>query len=105
MRKLSRTARRYWQPVCCLAVVNFAVFFVVSTQIGGDAVSGRIEGGRYVLSNHGVRTEVSRTVYNYSLIHTVSVWVTHGLAVGGGLILQALGRLYESQPPSGTVGK
>ncbi|WP_171474906.1 hypothetical protein [Frigoriglobus tundricola] len=101
---MSRTARRYWQPLFYLAFVNFAVFWVVAAKIGGDAVSGRAGDGRYFLSDHGVRTEVSRSVYNYSLVHTVSVWATHGLAVGGGLLLYALGRLYESQSASGTGG-
>ena len=105
MRKLSRTARWYWQPVVYLAVANFAVFWIVAGKIGGDAVSGRAEGGRYFLSDHGIRTEVSRAVYNYSLVHTVSVWATHGLAFGGGLVLYALGRLYESRPASGAGGE
>ena len=101
VRKLSRTARRYLRPLVCLAFVNFAVLWGVAVTIGGYAVSGRVENGRYYLSDHGALTEVSRAMYNYSLVHTASTWVTHGLALGGGLLLYALGRLYEPPPASG----
>ena len=103
MQKLSKPARRYWQPVFFLALVNFAIFMVVNRYIGGDAVSGRVEGGRYYVSHNGVRTEVSRAVYNYSLVHSVFTWVVHGLAVGGGFVLAATGRLYEPQLEDGLL--
>jgi hypothetical protein len=31
------------------------------------------------VGNHGVFTEVSRTTYIYSYIHTISIWITHPL--------------------------
>ena len=105
MRKLSRRARRYWLPLFYLAFVNFAAFAVVAARLGGDAVSGKVESGRYYLSSHGVRTEVSRAVYNYSLVHTVSTWITHGLALVGVLSLYAVGQLYEPRPEAGAASE
>ncbi len=99
-RKLSARARRYWSPVAVLAVVNFVAFFAVAVSIGGDALSGKAEGGRYYLSNHGVLTEVSPAVYTYSSVHTVSILVTHGVTVGWALVLLARGEFYEARPPN-----
>ena len=61
-------------------------------------MNGGAENGRYYLKNRREVTEVSRGVYVYSLIHTVSVWVTHGLALGGGLLLAFCGQMVD--PPS-----
>ena len=72
-----------------IAWVNFLVFWIVAVSIGGDAFSGKVVNGHYFVSNHGRLTEVSPTVWRYSRIHTVSVWITHpvGIFVGGGLML------------------
>src|SRR5262245_44023683 len=59
--------------VCGLT--NFALFFTVSVAIGGDAVAGRVEGGRYYVSSHGRLTEVSPEVWEFSLLHARSTWV------------------------------
>jgi hypothetical protein len=71
-----------------LAVVNFAVYFVISVQIGGDAVRGTFEAGRYYLSAHGRLTEVPRWVWLYSWAHSISVWVTFPLGMLGGVMAQ-----------------
>ena len=34
-------------------VVLFAIFIIFSLIVGGDAVSGKIEDGRYYVSSHG----------------------------------------------------
>jgi len=58
-------------------------------HIGGSADNGKIEAGRYFLSNDGVYTEVSRAVFNYSKYHTDSLFITHPF-----LILAAFCRDY-----------
>lgn len=98
MRKLSRHARRYWQPVAAVAVVNFLLFAVASFRLGGDALNGGIEGGRYYLDNHGRRTEVGRAVYTYSFVHAASVVGTHGLTMGWAAVMIGRGRFYEPRP-------
>jgi hypothetical protein len=75
-----------------IAFLNFTVFWIVAVSIGGDAISGRVEGGRYYLSNHGKLTEVSPRVWHYSRVHTISIWITHPLGIFGGGGLMALSR-------------
>jgi len=63
-----------------VALINFASYVIIAQYIGGDAINGHQAGGHYYLSNHGHLTEVSRAVFEYSVWHTISVFVTHGLA-------------------------
>ncbi|MFK7945862.1 MAG: hypothetical protein AB8B85_23535 [Paracoccaceae bacterium] len=49
---------------------NFAVFFVLSMLIGGDAVNGQSDGGRYFVRSHDNVTEVGGSVWTLNLIHT-----------------------------------
>jgi hypothetical protein len=70
-----------------VGVLNFASFWVIALIVGGDAVGNPPQDGRYFVSEHGRRTEVSRSVYEYSLFHARSVWVTHPLALLGGVLL------------------
>ena len=57
-------------------VVLFAIFIIFSLIVGGDAVSGKIEDGRYYVSSHGKLKEVSRTVY---VLSAFSVMVLCGM--------------------------
>ncbi len=59
-----------------VTILNFLIFVVISIIIGGDAVNGHVEMGRYFLSNHGQLTEVSYPVFVYSKIHVYSLFVT-----------------------------
>ena len=63
-----------------VAVMNFASFVIIAQVIGGDAVNGHQAAGHYYLANHGRLTEVSRTIFEYSRWHTLSLFVTHPLA-------------------------
>ena len=65
-------------------LLNFAIFGVASFGIGGDALSGRAENGRYYLSNHGTLTETTHAIFVYSQVHAISVCITHPLALFGG---------------------
>jgi len=49
--------------IITLWAVFFAAFWIVSVFAGGDAVSGKIEDGRYYLASHGKYTQVSRAAY------------------------------------------
>ncbi len=49
--------------------------------LGGDAVNGKTENGRYYVANHGKLTEVSAAAFNYSRVHCYSVWTTHPLSM------------------------
>jgi hypothetical protein len=64
-----------------IALVNFVAFVLIADLIGGDALNGHAAHGHYFLAYHRQLTEVSRATYLYSVFHTLSVFVTHGLAI------------------------
>jgi hypothetical protein len=78
------------QDVCriilVVAIINFAVFFVIAILLGGDAINGNETAGHYYLANHGTLTEVSYPIFIYSKIHTTSLFITHPLAMIAGII-------------------
>ena len=59
-----------------LAIVNFVVFVAIAVPLGGDALNGTSRDGHYYLMQHGIYTEVSRPIFIYSTIHTLSLFVT-----------------------------
>jgi len=65
-----------------LAIVNFTLLWSISLFLGGSAVNGKAEDGRYYLGNHGDLTEVSEATWNYCYYHEVSVMITHPLGIG-----------------------
>jgi hypothetical protein len=75
-----------------LGVLNFLAFFIGAFVLGGDAGNGKIVGGHFYLAEHGKLTDVSETVYTYSLWHVRSVFVTHPLAMLAGYLLKMEGR-------------
>jgi len=64
-----------------LCVLNFVVFLAGDIVLGGSAVNGKIEGGRFFLGSHGRLTEVNEATFYYSKWHCYSVFVTHPLAM------------------------
>src|SRR6187551_801673 len=60
-----------------LAIVNFVLFVAIAVWLGGDAINGTTRDGRYYLMQHGIYSEVSRPVFIYSIIHTLSLFLTH----------------------------
>src|SRR4051812_6108192 len=68
-------------------VLNFVIYWHVAVRIGGDAVSGKVEDGRYFVSSHGKLTEVSPETWRYSYAHKISTWITHPLGAVGLLLM------------------
>ena len=64
-----------------IAVVNFVVFVAIAIPLGGDAINGTARDGHYYLVQHGIYTEVSRSVFIYSTIHTLSLLVTQPVGI------------------------
>jgi hypothetical protein len=75
------------KSLIAFAIINFAIFWIVAIRIGGDAVNGKIEDGRYYVGSHGRYTEVSNGVWKYSEIQAKSIWVTHPIGFIGALIV------------------
>jgi hypothetical protein len=69
-----------------VGVANFLAFAVISEFIGGDAFRGKIVNGVFYLGNHGIFTEVSSTIYYYSLFHVYSLCVTFPMGVIAGIV-------------------
>ena len=70
-------------------ILNFVAYWHLAVHLGGDALGGRVEGGKYFLASHGKQTEVSQATWRYSYAHAKSIPITHPIA-GVGLILVCL---------------
>ena len=81
-----------------ITVLNFLLFVAIAWHLGGDAVNGKAEAGRFYL--HGVRvengvkvyTEVSERVFNYSRWHVYSIFITWPLLMAGGIAERLLAK-------------
>ena len=60
------------RKICNLFIIIAAIHFVVLVgcivALGGDALTGKVEGERYFLGNHGQFIETSFGVYRFSAI-------------------------------------
>jgi hypothetical protein len=68
-----------------IVLVNLCVFVLVAAALGGDALSGYEEHGRYFLRARGRTTEVSQFVFTYSKWHAISVIISPLALVAGWL--------------------
>src|SRR5712692_3947991 len=95
MAKMAITKRgeRILYPIFWIACINFIIFWVVGVSIGGDAINGSVEDGKYYLSSHGKKTQVSRELFNYSYIHAISVCITHPSIFVAGFLLYLFGQI------------
>jgi hypothetical protein len=75
-----RVSTRSWTVIGVTCLANFVVFFITAVTLGGDAINGKAEGGRFFLGNHGKLPEVSRETFNYSRYHAWSLIITHPMA-------------------------
>ena len=72
--------------VIVLGLANFLAYTLVYVSLGGDAMNGhvRLDTGadppapRHYLVERSQPTEVSRGVWIYSAVHSISIWVTVG---------------------------
>ena len=96
--------------VIVLGLVNFLAFTMAYVVIGGDAMKGDIrvetaDNGQRVLhyflvgEGRGRRFEVSRAVWIYSAIHSISLWITMG-AVMLSMLTLAKDRIVSSMQTS-----
>jgi hypothetical protein len=82
-RRISRVTSRILSQlaavVTAVALLDFVSYLIAASYLGGDAVNGKIEGGRYYLWGpyHGTKTyhEVSQAVFTFSGLHTYSLFI------------------------------
>jgi len=70
-------------------MLNFIIFVAIALYLGGDAVNGKVEGGRYYLMGLGSKgyTEVSEPVFNYSKWHVYSLLGTWPMVMAAAFAL------------------
>ena len=59
-----RTVLKVCRMIVAIAFLNFMLLALISAFIGGDALNGKIEDGRYYVGSHGHYTEVWKTPYH-----------------------------------------
>ena len=75
-------SNRIYKWLIAIIIANFFAYGVGTIVFGGDAVNGKAQDGHYYLYGYSSDTgkkylhEVSHAVYTYSLVHTVSVFIT-----------------------------
>ncbi len=76
-----RTRNRLCLWIIAVGLTNFIAYAVSYGFLGGDAHNGEIREGKYYLRGHfirhgatGAERTVSREVWVYSYIHSISIW-------------------------------
>jgi hypothetical protein len=78
-----------------LTILNFFVFVGLTLHLGGDALNGKIDAGRYFLFGYNAHsgkkdyTEVSAAIFQYSRWHAYSVIITWSLMLAGSIMLRS----------------
>jgi hypothetical protein len=91
--------RRLAFTLVLIGIINFVSYVIIAMSLGGNAVSGKAEGNKFYLREHGRYTEVSRLVYDYSRYHTYSVWITQPLAMFGVYLLYRQSKKQKAADP------
>ena len=86
MRAFAQTMRMVGIAMMVIGALNFLSFMIVQARLGGTAMNGKTDGERYYLGNGGRYTEVSRSVFDYSTFHGISVSVTHPMMFIGAFV-------------------
>ena len=98
-RVLYRFLRKLVFAVVILSVLNFALFLVGTLYLGGNAVKGKIEAGRYYVRGYLRGTtgyvQVSQAAFNYSKWHAYSVIVTWPFMILGAFMFSRIRRQPE----------
>ncbi len=82
----------HWFSVVWVGItfVVMLSYFVFSAWIGGDAISGTCDGGKYYVAEHGNLTEVSKTVWEISRVSTILFFFFIFTTVIGGTVLNVI---------------
>lgn len=71
-KNFSKRAKWVLYPTAALVLINFFIFVGVSQYIGGDALNGYINAGKYFVCAHGGCTQVSPETWHYSYWHSMT---------------------------------
>ncbi|MCH8964605.1 MAG: hypothetical protein IIB58_06560 [Planctomycetes bacterium] len=80
-----RTRNKILIAIIGAGLLNFLAYTIIYAMIGGDAKNGGIDEGQCFLRGHFLRlgieghaTQVSRPMWIYSYVHSISIWPTIG---------------------------
>lgn len=92
MKRITRNRILLW--IIALGLMNFVVYTFFYWSFQGDASNGFIRDGQYFLKGHFLRVPhgqasepVTRGVWIYSYLHSITIWPTAGAMVIAMLIL------------------
>jgi len=92
VRRITRNRILIW--IIALGVLNFALYTFFYWYFQGDASNGFIQDGRYFLRGHflhaadgRISEAVSRGIWIYSYVHSITIWPTAGAVLMSMLIL------------------
>jgi len=71
--------------VVYLGILNFILFFLSTLLVGGNALNGTVEAGRYFLGDHGYYVEVIYPVYLLNRLWSILTVVTWPLVIMAGV--------------------
>jgi hypothetical protein len=71
-KNYSRRAKWVVYTTAVLAAVNFFAFIAGSMYLGGDALTGYVQAGKYFVCSHGSCSQVSPEVWRYSYWHATT---------------------------------
>ncbi|MBL8186751.1 MAG: hypothetical protein JNK38_02015 [Acidobacteria bacterium] len=86
-----------------LTILNFLVFVGLTLHLGGDALNGKTDAGRYFLFGYNAHTgkkgytEVNEVIFQYSRWHAYSVIITWLLMLAGSITLKSSIRRKKSR--------
>lgn len=87
--KATRLLSKLVAVVTVVGLLDFVSFLIGAFYLGGDAVNGKIVGGRYYLYGpyHGMKAyhEVSQAVFDYSRWHAYSLMIIWPLMIVFGI--------------------
>lgn len=87
-RKLTRT----WSVLFPLTIINFSIFAIINSLIGGGVPE--VVNGGYFLNNHLHYTPVSKTVFFYTVLHLALIVISFILSgILSFLVFTAFGTL------------
>ena len=88
---------RICNVVAVICIANWFAWALISFFVGGTALNGKVDGGKYFFLNHSRYIEVSSNVFEYSRAHGYAAFT--GLGVG---VLAAITKTLAKRMKDGT---
>lgn len=79
----SKTISAICNSIIIIAFINFIIFGVNSSKLGGSALGGKTENSRYFVSESGIFTEVSKQEYESLRTQEIALIITWSLGMAG----------------------